>query len=56
MAIYLGQTQMTWLIQYIDIFGYNAISAWIILLNVLIAFAIDEWQKIIAKPRGRRNN
>ena len=54
MAIYLGQTQMTWLIQYIDIFGYNAISMWIILLNVLIALAIDEWLKIIAKPRRKR--
>lgn len=54
MAIYLGQTQMTWLIQYIDIFGYTAISAWIILLNVLIALGIDEWQKIITKPQRKK--
>lgn len=47
MAIYLTQAPLNWLIQYIDIFGYNAISFWLILLNVLIAFAVDDWRGIL---------
>lgn len=46
MAIYLTQAPLNWLVQYIDIFGYNAISFWLILLNVLFAFAIDDWRDI----------
>ena len=48
-AFYHTQAPMTWLIQYIDIFGYNSISSWLILLNVLLVFTIDDYRSIISK-------
>lgn len=56
MALYLTQAPLTWLIQYIDIFGYNAISFWLILLNVLIVLTVDDWQSIISKPSKKKKS
>jgi len=36
-AMYISQAPMLWLVQHIDVFGYSAISFWLVLLNVLIA-------------------
>lgn len=55
MAIYLTQAPLNWLIQYIDIFGYNSISFWLILLNVLIAFAVDDWKGILNKTERNKS-
>lgn len=38
-AMYISQAPMLWLVQHIDIFGYSAISFWLVLLNVLVAVA-----------------
>jgi apolipoprotein N-acyltransferase len=41
-AMYISQAPMLWLVQHIDIFGYSAISFWLVLLNVLIAIVIAD--------------
>lgn len=41
-SIYNSQATMLWLIQHIDIFGYSAISFWLVLLNVLIAAVVAD--------------
>ena len=43
LSIALTQAPYTWLIQYVDIVGSEAITFWLILLNVLITFAVDDW-------------
>ena len=41
-AMYISQAPMLWLVQHIDIFGYSAISFWLVLLNVLIAVVVAD--------------
>lgn len=53
--IHLTQAPMIWLIQFIDISGYNSISFWLVLLNVLIALKIDSWQNSGAKSYKKKN-
>jgi len=54
--IHLTQAPMIWLIQFIDISGYNSISFWLVLLNVLIALNIDSWQNDRAISKKKKNN
>lgn len=43
LSIAVSQAPYTWLIQFVDIFGSGAITFWLVLINVLIVFAIDDW-------------
>ena len=43
LSIAVSQAPYTWLIQYVDIFGSGVITFWLLLLNVVIALAVDDW-------------
>ena len=55
-AIYISQAPLNWLIQFVDLFGYYSISFWLILLNVLIALSIDDWQILVKKLSGKKKH
>ncbi|MBC8041982.1 MAG: apolipoprotein N-acyltransferase [Rhizobacter sp.] len=40
-----SQSNLFWLVQYVDLFGVWAVSFWVMLFNVLIYFAITDWQR-----------
>lgn len=44
LGIGVTQSKLYWLIQYIDIFGMWAIAFWLVLFNVLVVIAIEDWQ------------
>jgi apolipoprotein N-acyltransferase len=54
MQVYLlpySQANNIWLVQFVDIFGMYGISFWLIMMNVLIAIAIDSKSKVaLFKP------
>lgn len=50
MQVYLlpyTQSNNTWLVQFVDIFGMYGISFWLIMLNGLLAIAIDKKSKMV---------
>ena len=52
----LTQAPLNWLIQFVDLFGYYSISFWLVLLNVLIALSIDDWQILVKKLPAKKNH
>jgi apolipoprotein N-acyltransferase len=43
------QSNLYWLVQYVDITGVWGITFWLLLLNVLIVVAIEDWRAIVAR-------
>lgn len=43
LSVYVNQSALPWLIQYIDITGYTGISFWLVALNVFIFIMVDDW-------------
>lgn len=46
----VSQSNLNWLVQYVDITGVWGITFWLVLFNVLIVMAVENWQA--ARARG----
>lgn len=44
LAMGVTQSNMTWLVQYVDLTGVWGITFWLVLFNVLLVRAIEDWQ------------
>lgn len=44
LTFHVTQAPLAWLVQFVDVLGSSAISFWLLLLNVLIARAIEDWR------------
>ena len=43
LSVSMNQAFLPWLIQYIDITGYTGVTFWLVSLNVLLFFTLDDW-------------
>ncbi len=44
LTFHVTQAPLTWLVQFVDVLGSSAISFWLLLLNVLIVRAVEDWR------------
>lgn len=49
MGTAVSQSNLTWLVQYIDITGVWGITFWLALFNVLIVMSVDDWRSVKAR-------
>ena len=55
-TFHVTQAPLTWLVQFVDVFGSSAISFWLLLLNVLIVRAIEDWHTARTDLKASRSS